>query len=100
MIDRIVLFKLKDEHANASGRAEVARHSREALASISGPLEVRVGVPADPDSEKSWDLSIVVRFEDVDAMKEFVKDRDHLAYFREYMTPKMEVVKYWSFEVP
>lgn len=97
MIDRIVLFKLKDEYANDAARAEIAAHSREALGRVPGPTEVRVGVPADEPSTRSWDLSIVVRFADLDAMHAFVKHADHMTYYRDYMVPRMEVVKYWCF---
>lgn len=100
MIDRIVLFKLKDEHATDTARAEIAAHSRDALKVVPGPLDIRVGVPADEASTKSWDLSIVIRFADLDAMNAFVRHADHMSYYREYMVPRMEVVKYWAFDVP
>ena len=99
MIDRIVLFKLKDEYANDDARAEIAAHSREALGLIPGLVEVRVGVPADEASTRSWDLSIVVRFADLEAMNAYVEHPDHMRYY-EYMVPRMEVVKYWAFDVP
>jgi len=100
MIDRIVLFKLKDEYATDESRAEIATYSRDALTDVPGPIEVRVGVPADEPSTRSWDLSIVVRFADLDGMDAFVKHPAHMRYYREYMVPRMEVVKYWAFDVP
>ncbi|MEM9067375.1 MAG: Dabb family protein [Myxococcota bacterium] len=98
MIDRIVLFKLNDEHANAAARAEIAAYSKAALAAIPGAIDVRVGLPADEASTKSWDLSIVVRFENLEAVKTYLTHPDHTAYVREYMRPRMVVVKYWNFE--
>jgi hypothetical protein len=98
MIERIVLFKLKGEHANDAERRRVAEHSREVLAAIPGVESVSVGVPADPSAEKSWDLSLVVRFASLDAVEPYRVHPAHRRYVDEYMRPRMEVVKAWNFE--
>lgn len=100
MIDRIVLFKLKEAYAHDAARREVAAHSRQVLASVPGVEEVRVGVPADAAAGKSWDLSVVVRFASLDAVEAYRVHPVHRAYVDEYMRPRMEVVKAWNFEVP
>jgi hypothetical protein len=100
MIERIVLFKLKAEHTHDAARREVAAHSREVLASVPGVEEVRVGTPADDAAEKSWDLSVVVRFASLEAVEAYRVHPTHRAYVDDYMRPRMEVVKAWNFEVP
>ncbi|MFW6049901.1 MAG: Dabb family protein [Myxococcota bacterium] len=99
MIERIVLFKLKDEHATEAGRREVAEHSRRVLARLDRVVGLSVGVPADDASEKSWDVSIVVRFRSMDDVRAYLVDPAHRRYVDEYMKPRMEVVKAWNFEV-
>ncbi len=99
MIDRIVLFKLKDAHANAAGRAAIADESRAALCAVPGAVQVRVGVPADEASTRSWDLSVLLRFEDLAAMEAYLQQPGFRAYFEDTMGPRTEVVKYWCFEV-
>lgn len=99
MIERIVLFKLKDKYCNPEARAEIAERSRDALASMIGVRSVSVGVPADDASEKSWDLSLVLRFDSMERVKHFSTDPDHRAYVDKYMRPRMEVVKAWNFSV-
>ncbi|MFW5925069.1 MAG: Dabb family protein [Myxococcota bacterium] len=99
MIDRIVLFKLKDEYANDAARWEVAAYSKDALASVPGVRSVSVGIPADDPSRKSWDLSIVVRFDSLEEVQAYLIHPDHRRYVDDYMRPRMEVVKAWNFEL-
>ena len=99
MIERIVLFKLTDEWATDQRRREVAAHSREVLAKVPGVRSLSVGVPADEPSERSWDLSIVLRFDSRDDIDSYRVHPHHRAYVDEYMKPKMEVVKAWNFDV-
>ncbi|MFW5921255.1 MAG: Dabb family protein [Polyangiales bacterium] len=99
MIERIVLFKLSDEWATDEGRGEVAACSREVLAKVPGVRSLSVGVPADEAAARSWDLSIVLRFDSNDDVEKYRVHPDHRAYVDEYMKPKMEVVKAWNFDV-
>ena len=99
MIDRIVLFKLTDAHAHADSRTRIAVESRAALAAVPGAREVRVGVPADEACARSWDLSVVLRFDDRASMARFLAHPGFVAWFDEAMAPRAEVVKYWAFEV-
>ncbi|MCA9547875.1 MAG: Dabb family protein [Myxococcales bacterium] len=99
-VDRIVLVKLDGPYATPAGRAEVAAHTRTVFAKLPGVTDLRVGVPADDAAEKSWDLSITVRFArlaDVDAYR---VHPDHRTYVDEYLAPRMQVLKAWNFELP
>lgn len=99
MIERIVLFKLRPEHATEAGRREIADHSRAVLTALPMVRSVTVGVPADEGSRRSWDISLVVRFDSSEEMRRYVDDPDHRAYVDEYMLPRAEVRKAWAFEV-
>lgn len=99
MIERIVLFKLKDEYANEAARRDIAAHTAEVVGRLPGVKGVSVGVPADASSAKSWDLSVVVRFDSMDDVRPYAVHPDHRKYVDEYMRPRMEVVKAWNFSV-
>jgi hypothetical protein len=97
MIERIVLYKLKDEHCNASSRAEIADRTRVALRALQSVRDVSVGVPADEASEASWDISIVVQFDTMDDLRNYMVDPAHREYVDEYASPRIEVRKAWNF---
>jgi hypothetical protein len=97
MIERIVLFKLKDEYCNDASRADFAERTRADLAALKGVREVSVGVPADQASEGSWDISIVVRFESMDDVQRYIDDPMHRAYVDDYAAPRIQVRKAWNF---
>ena len=59
---RRVLFKLKDELTTDDARREVAGEVKRVIASLPGVKDVRVGLPADEDAGRSWDVSLIVRF--------------------------------------
>jgi quinol monooxygenase YgiN len=99
MIERIALLKLRKEHADAAGRAAVVRRALEALRPIPGVLSVSAGAPADDAAEKSWDVLIMTRFAsraDVDAYR---THPDHRRFVDDFVAPRCEVRKVWSFEV-
>ena len=99
MIERYVMVKLADAWSNPDGRAAVATETRARLSEVPGVRAVTVGVPADEKSEV-WDVSIAVRFDDLDAMATYIADPLHRKYVDEYLSPKLAVVKAWNFEVP
>lgn len=98
MIDRYVFVKLTAEHANAAARAEVAAHTRAALAAVPGVQAVRVGVPADEAATASWDLSIVVSFARIEDVEPYRVHPLHRAYVDEYLAPRTVVIKAWNFD--
>lgn len=99
MIERIVLFKLKSSLANEVGRREVVAATKESLRALDGLETFTVGVPADGAAEKSWDVSLVLRFRDHAALEAFQRDPAHRAYMDEVIGSKTEVVKSWNFDV-
>ncbi|MEZ4286992.1 MAG: Dabb family protein [Polyangiales bacterium] len=99
MIQRIALFKLKSEFCNEEGRKEVAARTRAVLSALPDVKRVKVGVPSDDESLKSWDVSICVEFDDMEAVERYKVDADHRRHVDEYMMPRVEVRKAWNFEV-
>ena len=99
MIERIVLYKLKDEYSNDAAREEIAKHTRHVLEGLRSVRAVAVGVPADEASEASWDLSIVVRFDSMQDMQRYMEDPAHRSYVDDYASPRIEVRKAWNFRV-
>jgi hypothetical protein len=99
MIERIVLFKLKDEYCNDAARAEFAERTRADLSALPQVLSVSVGVPADQASQGSWDISIVVRFESMEHVEQYIVDPAHRAYVDRYAMPRIEVRKAWNFHI-
>ncbi|MDH3654881.1 MAG: Dabb family protein [Myxococcales bacterium] len=97
MIDRIVLFKLKDEYCNDAARAAFAERTRRDLSALERVRSVTVGVPADEASEASWDISIVVRFDSMEDVQQYIVDPAHRAYVDGYAMPRIEVRKAWNF---
>ena len=99
MIQRIVLFKLKDEYCNDAARAEFVERTRADLGALSQVRSVTVGAPADEASEASWDIAITVSFDSIDDVKAYIPDPAHRAYVDGYASPKIEVRKAWNFEI-
>jgi hypothetical protein len=98
MIERIVLFKLKDEYCNDAARAAFAEKTRADLSALKNVRSVSVGVPADAASEASWDISIIVRFDSMDDVQQYIHDPAHRDYVDNYATPHIEVRKAWNFQ--
>jgi len=98
MIERIVLFKLKEEYCNDAARAAFAERTRTDLSALEGVRSVTVGTPADQASEASWDISIVVRFDSMEDVQRYIVDPAHRAYVDGYAMPRIEVRKAWNFQ--
>ncbi len=99
MIERIVLFKLKDEYCNDAARAEFAARTQRDLGAIENVRSVTVGLPADDASEASWDISILVQFDSMEDVEQYIADPAHRAYVEGYAMPRIEVRKAWNFHV-
>ena len=97
MIERIVLFKLKEEYCNDAARAEFAERTRADLSALQNVRALSVGVPADEASEASWDISIVLQFDSMDHVQQYIVDPAHRAYVDNYANPQIEVRKAWNF---
>jgi hypothetical protein len=99
VIDRVVLVKLRKEYAHAAARDEIVRRALEVLRPLPGVLSVTAGLPADADSEKSWDVGITVRFASLDDCARYRSDPEHRRFADEYLAPRAEVRKAWNFLV-
>ena len=98
MIQRVVVIKLKDAYANATDRTEAAEHTRAVLGQIPGVLHIDVATPADAACERSWDLCLLLRFDDLDAVESYRVDPRHRAYVDVFLKPMLEVIRVWNFE--
>ena len=94
-----MLFKLKSEYCNDAARAEIAERTRTDLGALKSVRSISVGVPADEPAEKSWDLSLVVRFDTLEDVDAYVVDPVHRAYVDDYMRERIELLKAWNFRV-
>ena len=99
MIQRVVAIKLKDAYSNDADRQAVARHTLEVLTPIPEVLHLDVATPGDERCRASWDLCILVRLEDLDAVERYRVDKTHRAYADVFLKPMLEVIKVWNFEL-
>lgn len=99
MIERYHFFTLKPEFATPAGRAETRDRLLAVLPSLPGVRGVVVGLPADDDAQAAWDVSLVVRFDDLAAAATYRADPAHRRFVDEFMVPRLEVKKSWNFEV-
>ncbi|MGB5813401.1 MAG: Dabb family protein [Polyangiales bacterium] len=99
MIQRIALFKLKDEYSNDATRTEVVARTRSDLGGLECIVDVAVGVPADAHAFKGWDLCLMVRFESLDDFDVYVDHPVHRAYVDDYLQPRLAMRKAWNFAI-
>ncbi|HEY8518194.1 MAG TPA: Dabb family protein [Candidatus Binatia bacterium] len=99
MFDRVVLVKLKKEYANPAARAEIAQRALEVLRPLPGVVSVTTGGPGDAASEASWDVNITVRFASLADFETYRAHPEHRRFADEYLAPRSEVRKAWTFEV-
>jgi len=99
MVERVVLLKLRPEHATAEGRAAIAERALAVLSAVPGVLSVTAGGPADEPSAKSWDLLIATRFASPADADAYRTQPDHRRFVDEFVAPRCEVRKAWTFAV-
>lgn len=99
MVERVVLLKLKAEHATPHGRAEIAGRALAVLRAVPGVLSVTAGAPADEPSAKSWDVLIVTRFASAADADAYRTQPDHRRFVDEFVAPRCEVRKSWTFAI-
>ena len=99
MFDRVVLVKLKREHAHPAAREEIAARALADLRALPGVVAVTTGGPADAASEASWDVSITGRFASLEDFAIYRAHPDHRRFADEYLAPLAEVRKAWTFAV-
>ena len=99
MIERVQLLKLRAEHATPEGRADIVEHALTVLAGLPGVLNMHAGVPADANASKSWDVFIALRFAALADVGPFSAHAEHRRFVDEFLGPRVEVEKSWSFEI-
>ena len=99
MIKRIVLFKLKDEYRNDAARAEFAERTRQDLSALATVRSVTVGIPSDEATEATWDICIVLHFDNMDDVQEYIAAPAHRAYVDTYATPHLQARKASNFQI-
>jgi hypothetical protein len=92
VIDRYFFFRLKE---GRDRDAAVAR-CRDALAGAPEVVALSIGTPAD-DSAKKWDVGVVIRCADLDALAALLARPAVAAYFDAWLAEHAVVVKAWSF---
>lgn len=95
MIERIALYRLK----GAVERRAFAAQLRVELASLPALSGLSVGLPADDAAGKSWDLSVIMRFQSADDEARAVASEGYRRTLRELVEPSVDVAKGWSFEL-
>ncbi len=96
MIDRFTFVRLAPEYATAAGRAEALDRLRSALTELPGLLRLSMGTPAD-DSASKWDLSMVLRFADLDGLTAAMGTVAWASVFEHMLPTRALVIKAWTF---
>lgn len=97
MIQRVVFIKLAPEYAEQ--RSDVAAATREVLGTAPGVLSLHAGVPADDRTRREWDVSIVLRFSDMDAVERYREHEVHRKYVDVFLRPMLDRIRVFNFEV-
>lgn len=93
MVDRIILFKLVDSATRDQAAALIERE----LAQLPGLSQLRVGLPADEASGKSWDVSCVLSFRDLADHDAALASSAFTTSMAQLIAPLTVVIKAWSF---
>jgi hypothetical protein len=79
-------------------RREVVDHALAVLPGVPGVLGVTAGAPADAETEKSWDVFIVVRFGSLADIEPYRTHPEHRRFVDEFLAPLVDVKKGWNFD--
>ncbi|MET0285179.1 MAG: hypothetical protein ABW352_11940 [Polyangiales bacterium] len=89
-----MLFKLNDP----STRQAIAAMMVSTFAKLTDIEELSVGVPANADAQKSWDLSVVIGVPNLALMEQLLASNTFTTFFEKTMNGRFTVTKAWSFE--
>jgi len=95
MVQRHVYVKLNEAHLPHA--EDLARTSITRLSAVPGVRAVHASLPGDPDTARSWDLCLVLSFDDLAAVLTYVPHPLHRAYLAEVLEPAAVVKKAWNF---
>ena len=98
MVERVHLLKLKPEHATPRDRREIVDRALAVLPGVPGVLGVTAGAPADEESQKSWDIILVVRFASLDDIAPYRAHPEHREFVDEFLASLVDVKKGWNFD--
>lgn len=96
MIERVVMVRLRPDYRRSV--ALVARHTREVLGAIPEVRAIAVGVPADERTRREWDVAILLRFDDLEAVERYRAGEVHRKYVDVYLRPMLESIRVWNFD--
>ena len=99
MIERFAFVKLAPEHATDEMRRALAAQARETLRPLPGVVAITIGLPADEDSAKAWDLCVNVRFENLADAALYRAHPVHRKFVDEVIAPRSAARKGWSFSI-
>ena len=99
MYERLLILKLLDHHANDEGRATAVEAIRAALADDPDVRELRVGLPADADARRSWDVYARITTEDEATYQRIVARPAYRRLMDEELGPRAIVTKGWGFAI-
>ena len=99
MIERFAFVKLAPEYANDAERRTLSRHALDTLRPLPGVVSMTVGLPADADSAKAWDLCVNVRFATLEDAAAYRAHPTHRTFVDTVIAPKSAARKGWSFTI-
>ena len=99
MIERFAFVKLAPEYSNDAESQKLARQALETLRPLLGVVSMTVGLPADADSAKAWDLCVNVRFESLEDAAAYRAHPTHRTFVDAVIAPKSAARKGWSFTI-
>ena len=77
MITHVVLMKFKSEHKEEN-KAEAVRRLRAMVGRVASLRALEVGLHAVAPSERSFDLALITRFDDVAGLSQYADDPEHV----------------------
>ena len=99
MIERFAFVKLAPAHATDAERRALAQEALETLRPLPGVVSITVGLPADEDAAKAWDLCVNVRFASLDDAAAYRSHPVHRRFVDEVIVPRSAARKGWTVSV-
>lgn len=96
MIERVVLIKLKPEYVADATR--VAADSEAVLRTAPGVRSMHAGPGVGRRTTERWDLGLVLRFDDMDAVQRYRAHPIHRKYLEVYLRPMLDAIEVYNFE--
>jgi hypothetical protein len=88
MITHVVLMKFRPEN-KSQNMAEACARLRAMLGRVASLRALEVGLHQETPSERSLDLALITRFDDVNALRAYANDPEHVAV-KQYLAGVLE----------